>query len=74
MRVISLIREAKTVLTATGWSVTRTDIDPWPAGETVPATAMSFEWLGRTRAYLEARLQKSNPKETIYPKESSDEQ
>jgi predicted PurR-regulated permease PerM len=49
------------------------DLNPWPAGETVPATAMSFEWLGRTRAYLEARLQKSNPKETIYPKESSDE-
>jgi len=44
------------------------DLNPWPAGETVPATAMSFEWLGRTRAYLEARLQKSNPKE------SSDEQ
>src|SRR5215207_6457159 len=44
------------------------DLNPWPAGETVPATAMSFGWLGRTRAYLEARLQKSNPKE------SSDEQ
>src|SRR5215212_3497029 len=50
------------------------DMNPWPAGETVPANAMSFEWLARTRAYLEARLQKNNPKETIYPKESSDEQ
>jgi predicted PurR-regulated permease PerM len=50
------------------------DMNPWPAGETVPASAMSFEWLARTRAYLEARLQKNNPKETIYPKESSDEQ
>jgi len=49
------------------------DLNPWPPGETVPANAMSFEWLARTRAYLEARLQKNSSKETVYPKESSDE-
>ena len=50
------------------------DLDPWPAGEAVPAPPTTFEWINRTRAYLTSRFQKSNPKETIYPKESSDEQ
>ncbi|HKG54949.1 MAG TPA: AI-2E family transporter [Anaerolineales bacterium] len=50
------------------------DLDPWPSGETVPVAPMTFEWITRTRAYLTSRLQKSNLKETIYPKESSDEQ
>jgi predicted PurR-regulated permease PerM len=35
------------------------DLNPWPPGETVPAQPISFEWLARTRAYLEARLQKA---------------
>jgi len=50
------------------------DLDPWPSGEAVPASAMTFEWITRARAYLTSKLQRSNPKETIYPKESSDEQ
>ena len=50
------------------------DMDPWPSGEAVPTSAVTFEWITRTRAYLTSKLQKSNPKETIYPKESSDEQ
>lgn len=50
------------------------DLDPWPSGDTIPVSPMTFEWITRTRAYLTSRLQKSNLKETIYPKESSDEQ
>ena len=50
------------------------DLDPWPSGETVPVAPMTFEWITRTRVYLTSKFQKSNPKETIYPKESSDEQ
>jgi predicted PurR-regulated permease PerM len=55
------------------------DLDPWPAGETVPAQPISFEWLTRTRAYLEARIQKAKiqrdiAKENVYRKENSDEQ
>jgi predicted PurR-regulated permease PerM len=50
------------------------DLNPWPPGDTVPAHPISFEWITRTGAYLTARLQRSRPKETIYPKESSDEQ
>jgi len=50
------------------------DLDPWPAGDSVPVPAVSFEWITRTRTYLASKLQRSNPKETIHPKESSDEQ
>jgi predicted PurR-regulated permease PerM len=50
------------------------DLNPWPAGDAVPAQPISFEWIARTRAYLESRFQKSSPKEIIYPKENSDEQ
>ena len=50
------------------------DLDPWPAGDGVPVPAVSFEWITRTRTYLASKLQRSNPKETIHPKESSDEQ
>ena len=50
------------------------DLDPWPAGEPVPAPPMTFEWINRTRAYLMSKLHRSSPKEVIYPKESSDEQ
>jgi predicted PurR-regulated permease PerM len=50
------------------------DLDPWPAGETVPAQPVSFEWLTRTRVFIESKLQRNVPKEKIYPKESSDEQ
>src|SRR5215212_1041377 len=50
------------------------DLDPWPSGETVPVAPMTFEWITRTRAYLTSRLQKSNLKETVYTKDSSDEQ
>ena len=54
------------------------DLNPWPPGDTLPAQPISFEWLTRTRAYLEARLQKAQlqrdiAKEKIYRKESSDE-
>jgi predicted PurR-regulated permease PerM len=38
------------------------DLDPWPAGETVPAPPMSFEWINRTRAYLRSKLQRSSSK------------
>lgn len=34
------------------------DLDPWPAGEPVPAPPMTFEWMNRTRAYLIARFQR----------------
>jgi predicted PurR-regulated permease PerM len=50
------------------------DLDPWPSGETVPVPPMNFEWITRSRAYLTSKLRRSSPKETIYPKESSDEQ
>jgi predicted PurR-regulated permease PerM len=55
------------------------DLNPWPPGETVPAQPISFEWLARVRAYLEARLRKAQierdiAKEKLYRKESSDEQ
>ena len=50
------------------------DLNPWPPGETLPASAVSFEWFDRTRAYLMARFQRNAPKETVYRKESSDEQ
>ena len=54
------------------------DLNPWPPGETVPAQPISFEWLTRTRAYLEDRLQKARlerdiAKEKTYRKERSDE-
>jgi predicted PurR-regulated permease PerM len=54
------------------------DLNPWPPGETVPAQPISFEWLARTRAYLEDRIQKARlerdiAKEKTYRKESSDE-
>jgi predicted PurR-regulated permease PerM len=54
------------------------DLNPWPPGETVPAQPISFEWLARTRAYLEERLQKARlerdiTKEKVYRKERSDE-
>jgi predicted PurR-regulated permease PerM len=54
------------------------DLNPWPPGETVPAQPISFEWLARTRAYLEAKFQKARlerdiAKEKVYRKESSDE-
>jgi predicted PurR-regulated permease PerM len=50
------------------------DLDPWPGGDAMPAPPMTFEWINRTRDYLTAKIQKSRPKKTIYPKESSDEQ
>jgi predicted PurR-regulated permease PerM len=54
------------------------DLNPWPPGDTIPAQPISFEWLGRVRDYLEARLQKARlerdiAKEKVYRKESSDE-
>ena len=50
------------------------DIDPWAGGESVPAPPMPFEWINRIRAYLTSKLRPNSPKETIYPKERSDEQ
>ena len=55
------------------------DLNPWPPGDTIPAQALSFEWLARTKAYVEARLQKAQvqrdiAKEKVYRKENSDEQ
>jgi hypothetical protein len=55
------------------------DLNPWPPGDTMPAHPISFEWLARTKAYLEARLQKAQlerdvAKEKVYRKEGSDEQ
>ena len=49
------------------------DLDPWPAGETIPAHPMTFEWITRTRLFIAAKFQRDIPKETNYPKESSDE-
>lgn len=54
------------------------DLNPWPPGETIPGQPISFEWLARTRAYLEERLQKARSerditKEKVYRKERSDE-
>jgi predicted PurR-regulated permease PerM len=54
------------------------DLNPWPPGDTLPAQPISFEWLARTKAYIEARLQKAQTqrdiaKEKVYRKESSDE-
>jgi hypothetical protein len=39
------------------------DLNPWPPGETLPVNTMSFEWIGRTRAYLMSRFQGNPPKE-----------
>jgi predicted PurR-regulated permease PerM len=49
------------------------DLNPWPAGETVPVQPISFEWLTRTRALIASRFQRNAPKEITYPKERSDE-
>ena len=54
------------------------DLNPWPPGDTIPAQPISFEWLTRTRAYLQNRLQKAQTerdiaKEKVYGKERSDE-
>jgi predicted PurR-regulated permease PerM len=49
------------------------DLNPWPAGETVPGQPLSFEWITRTRALIASRFQKNAPKEINYPKERSDE-
>ena len=55
------------------------DLNPWPPGETIPAQALSFEWLNRIKTYLDSKLQKAQvqrdiAKENLYRKESSDEQ
>lgn len=55
------------------------DLNPWPPGETIPAQPISFEWLARTRDYLESRIRKAQvqrdiAKDKLYRKESSDEQ
>jgi predicted PurR-regulated permease PerM len=39
------------------------DLNPWPAGETVPAQAISFEWITRARALIASRFQRNAPKE-----------
>lgn len=54
------------------------DLNPWPPGDTIPAQPISFEWLARTRAYLEEKLQKAQvqrdiTKEKVYRKEGPDE-
>jgi predicted PurR-regulated permease PerM len=49
------------------------DLNPWPAGEMAPAQPISLELVTRTRALIASRFQKNAPKETIYPKEKSDE-
>jgi len=49
------------------------DLDPWPAGEAIPAQPMSLEWLTRTKALIVSKFRRDTPKEIIYPKESSDE-
>ncbi len=51
------------------------DLNPWPPGEaTVPANAMSFEWISRTTLLIASKFQRNPSKEQIYPKENSDEQ
>jgi predicted PurR-regulated permease PerM len=49
------------------------DLNPWPAGETVPGQPISFEWITRARALIASRFQKDAPKEITYTKEKSDE-
>jgi predicted PurR-regulated permease PerM len=54
------------------------DLNPWPPGDTLPAQPISFEWLARTKAYIESKLQRAQvqrdiAKEKVYRKESSDE-
>jgi predicted PurR-regulated permease PerM len=46
------------------------DLNPWPPGETVPAQPISFEWLSRTRTYLEARIQKARLERDIAKEKS----
>jgi predicted PurR-regulated permease PerM len=50
------------------------DLNPWPAGETVPTPPISFEWISRTRGLIASKFRRNIPKEKIYPKENSDEQ
>lgn len=50
------------------------DLDPWPGGETVPTSPMTFEWITRTRIFITSKFQRNIQKEKNYPKESSDEQ
>jgi predicted PurR-regulated permease PerM len=54
------------------------DMNPWPPGETVPVQPISFEWVTRTKEYLETRFQKARSerdiaKEKVYGKDRSDE-
>lgn len=50
------------------------DLNPWPPGEPGASHSNPFEWITRTRVFIESKLQRKLPKETITPKENPDEQ
>jgi predicted PurR-regulated permease PerM len=49
------------------------DLNPWPPGESGAAHSNPFEWITRTRVFIESKLQRKIPKETNTPKEKPDE-
>src|ERR1051325_34817 len=49
------------------------DLNPWPPGEITPTAPLSFDWITRTREFIQSRFQKDIPKKPTYPRESSDE-
>jgi predicted PurR-regulated permease PerM len=50
------------------------DLDPWPAGEPAAAHSNPFEWITRSRVFIESKIRNLVLKETNHPKEKSDEQ
>lgn len=50
------------------------DLNPWPPGESAAAHSNPFEWIARTRVFIEAKVRGNILKETNTQKESSDEQ
>ena len=49
------------------------DLNPWPPGEITPSAPLTFDWLIRTREFIQSKFQKDIPKKPTYPRESSDE-
>jgi len=49
------------------------DLYPWPAGESIPTQPLSFEWVTRTRVFIQSRFQRKNLEEKIKSKENSNE-
>jgi predicted PurR-regulated permease PerM len=49
------------------------DLYPWPAGESIPTQPLSFEWVTRTRIFIQSRFQRKNLEEKIKSQENSNE-